>query len=297
MIQADERIPHLAGTAADPQRASQYLREFEHRHPALLKELARDDERSLWLVTVFSFSRFLSEELLRHPEWLSGVADVHRPITADDYKRRLSEFPVTGGASATAFDLALFRRRELLRAVIRDALDLAPLPEINEELSNLPDAILDTALDGVIQDARARHGSPLTDDGTGPQAAFTVLALGKLGGRELNYSSDIDLMFLYSGNGETSGPQKITNKEFFKKVANQYTTLLSTYTPAGVGYRVDLRLRPEGSLGEVCMPLAAVKDYYSKRARDWELQMLIKARVAAGDPAAGEELLAFVEPL
>ena len=127
-------------------------------------------------------------------------------------------------------------------------------------------------------------------------AAFAVLALGKLGGRELNYSSDIDLMFLYSENGETSGPQVITNQEFFKKVANQFTNLLSTYTAAGVCYRVDLRLRPEGTLGEMCLSLPAAKEYYSKRARDWELQMLIKARVAAGDEALGQSLLDFVEP-
>ena len=103
-------------------------------------------------------------------------------------------------------------------------------------------------------------------------------------------------MFLYGENGETTGAQVITNKEFFKKVANQFTNLLSTYTAAGVCYRVDLRLRPEGTLGEVCLSLPAAKDYYSKRARDWELQMLIKARVTAGDEALGQSLLDFVEP-
>ena len=110
-----------------------------------------------------------------------------------------------------------------------------------------------------------------------------MLALGKLGGRELNYSSDIDLMFLYTGNGETTGPDVISNKEFAKRVANRFTSLLSTYTTEGLCYRVDLRLRPEGSLGEVCISLDGARDYYAKRARDWELQMLIKARVAAGD--------------
>ena len=125
---------------------------------------------------------------------------------------------------------------------------------------------------------------------------FSVIALGKLGGRELNYSSDIDLMFLYADNGETSGPEKITNKEFAKRVANRCTELLSTYTSEGLCYRVDLRLRPEGSLGEVCLSLSGACDYYAKRARDWELQMLIKARVAAGDAATGQALLDFVEP-
>ena len=126
---------------------------------------------------------------------------------------------------------------------------------------------------------------------------MSVIALGKLGGRELNYSSDIDLMFVYAANGETDGEHPISNKEFYKKVANQYTELLSTYTAEGLCYRMDLRLRPDGSLGEICISLDGAKSYYQTRARDWELQMLIKARVAAGDAEAGRELLGAVEPL
>ncbi|MDQ6708650.1 MAG: glutamine-synthetase adenylyltransferase, partial [Acidobacteriota bacterium] len=146
-----------------------------------------------------------------------------------------------------------------------------------------------------IRDELARvHGIPLT---AGGKAAFSVISLGKLGGKELNYSSDIDLLFLYSGDGETNGAQPITNKEFFKKIANQYTELLSTYTADGMCYRVDLRLRPDGRYGEVCHSLAGAKAYYKNRARDWELQMLIKARVSAGDRRLGRDLLDFVEPL
>ncbi len=103
-------------------------------------------------------------------------------------------------------------------------------------------------------------------------------------------------MFLYSANGETTGPARITNKEFFKRAANQLTALLSTYTAEGLCYRVDLRLRPDGSLGEVCISVDGARQYYESRARDWELQMLIKARVAAGDRATGRALLDFVEP-
>ena len=104
-------------------------------------------------------------------------------------------------------------------------------------------------------------------------------------------------MFVYSANGDTAGPERITNKEFFKKVANEFTNLLSTYTAAGQCYRVDLRLRPEGSHGEVCLSLDAATQYYAKRARDWEIQMVLKARVTAGDTTLGQKLLDFVEPL
>ena len=145
----------------------------------------------------------------------------------------------------------------------------------------------------------ARHGTPryVDEDGEVRECGMSVIALGKLGGRELNYSSDIDLMFVYAANGETDGEHSISNKEFYKKVANQYTELLSTYTSEGLCYRMDLRLRPDGSLGEVCISLDGAKAYYQTRARDWELQMLIKARVAAADPEAGRELLTTVEPL
>jgi glutamate-ammonia-ligase adenylyltransferase len=240
---------------------------------------------------VARLSHFLSEELLRHPEWSDEISELERTFSVDDYQARLADF-LRARSSTSAFDLAAFRRKELLRIVIRDGLGLGSIAAITEEISNLADAILAAALEFVTAELEARYGVPQRTRGN---AVFTVLALGKLGGRELNYSSDIDLMFLYSDHGETAGPQQISNREYFKRLANHFTHLLSTYTAAGVCYRVDLRLRPEGSLGEVCLSLASAKDYYAKRARDWELQMLIKARVAAGDESLGKELLNSLE--
>ena len=103
-----------------------------------------------------------------------------------------------------------------------------------------------------------------------------MISLGKLGGKELNYSSDIDLMFVYGGNGETDGPAVLTNKEFYKKVANQYTALLSTYTAEGQCYRVDLRLRPDGTLGEIC------------RLRGRRARLLQRARPRLGEADADQ---------
>jgi [glutamine synthetase] adenylyltransferase / [glutamine synthetase]-adenylyl-L-tyrosine phosphorylase len=281
-----KQLQSLVENSIDPERVAHYVDEFASRHAGEAAALANDPERLRWLTTIFAYSRFLSEELLRNPDWLFSIAGLDRALTRSEYKQRLS-------LATPAFDLALFRRRELLRIVLRDVLKLGTLAEITEELSNLADAIVACALETVSSQLHERYGAPQTE--TGP-VTFAVLALGKLGGRELNYSSDIDLMFLYSGNGETSGPHTLTNREFFKKVANQLTNLLSTYTAAGLCYRVDLRLRPEGSLGEVAIPLAAAKEYYAHRRRDWELQMLIKGRVAAGEEALGQELLDFVEP-
>jgi glutamate-ammonia-ligase adenylyltransferase len=192
-------------------------------------------------------------------------------------------------------DLARFRRRQLLRIVLRDVLGVATLSDVTTELSNLADAVLDVAYRRIREELAARYGEPRLADGQ--PCGMSVISLGKLGGRELNYSSDIDLMFVYGGNGETDGAERIGNKEFCKKVANQYTALLSTYTADGQCYRVDLRLRPDGSLGEVCISEEGAEAYYGLRARDWEKQMLIKARISAGEPGPGQALLDFVEPL
>ncbi len=238
------------------------------------------------LIAIFTHSSVLSEDVIKHPEWMEELRNLHRVLEFEEFRARL-EIALAPGLPSP-IELAMFRRRQLLRIAVRDVLGFAPLAEVTAELSALADAIVETAYDRIHRDMVARYGAP--------SGQFSVIALGKLGGMELNYSSDIDLMFLYSATGETEGPARITNKEFFIRAANQVTALLSAYTPEGMVYRVDLRLRPDGSLGEVCLSLDGAKQYYEKRARDWELQMLIKARVSAGDRATGRALLDFVEP-
>lgn len=284
--------------SANPSRVAQYFSEFQARHPAQYARCLADSQRLGWLAVLFCSSRFLSEDLLKHPDWILDISDITHALGRDDYSRRLREFLSQNEASKPgAAELAQFRRRELVRVAIRDLAGRATLEVITSELSSLADAILSRALSEAEAELTSRFGQPLVEAPGRPLAVFCVLALGKLGGCELNYSSDIDLMFLYSGNGETSGPSRISNREFFKKVANHLTSQLSNYTPAGQCYRVDLRLRPEGSHGEICISLAAARDYYQKRARDWELQMLLKARVAAGDEALSRALLDPLAPL
>jgi glutamate-ammonia-ligase adenylyltransferase len=268
----------LEGQCLDKERIAHYLLEFGRRYPGRIDEWAgRRDPKLQHLIATFSYSRFLSEELLQHPEWLDELPG--QP------------------SSVGALELATFRRSEIFRIFLRDVLGLATLAETTAELSHVADAILRSALCATLELLRERYGRPSDAAAAGTDSRFSVIALGKLGGEELNYSSDIDLMFLYGQHGETSGPEVITNREFYKKLANRYTELLSTYTAEGLCYRVDLRLRPEGKLGEVCISLDGARQYYANRARDWELQMLIKARVAAGDPEIGADLLQQVEPL
>ena len=285
----------LLGASPDPDSALDALDSFLTRQPADFQRFTASQTGLQSLLTVFSYSRFLSEELFERPTWLDPLLnsnDLHGGFITEEFIERFESSIPAGVPSPLA--LAVFRRQQLLRIVMRDVRGFSDLAGTTEDLSNLSDALLDVSYRRIREDLVNRYGVPCFE---GAECGFSVLALGKLGGRELNYSSDIDLMFLYSDNGETNGEHSISNKEFFKKVANQLTELLSTYTPEGLCYRVDLRLRPDGRLGELCLSLDGTKRYYLHRARDWELQMLIKARVAAGENGPGQALLDFVEPM
>ena len=285
----------LAGSPA-PEQGLHYFTRLREQHPGAFDRLTRSPIGMRHLVAVFTYSRFLAEEILEHPAWadqLLDPVDLQRVRTAEDFRIRL-EYGLPPGVPPPV-DFARFRRRQILRIMIRDVMGLGTLPEITAELTAVADVIVESAYKRIYQDLVLQHGPPRTEDGA-EESYFAVIALGKMGAEELNYSSDIDLMFLYSANGQTAGPVRISNKEFFKRAANQLTGLLSAYSAEGMCYRVDLRLRPDGSLGEVCLSVEGAQNYYAKRARDWELQMLIKARVAAGHRLTGRALLDFVEP-
>jgi len=276
-------VSALLPSLPDPDNAVHFLNRLVAQSPEQARIITEDRHALRYALSVFSYSHFLADTIIRFPEWLIEIAragDLHRGFLAEQYEDLLiATLPASGDPQAQ--DLALFRRRQLLRILLRDVLQFADVSETTEDLSNLADAILN-----VTWKAVGHQISPERD--TTANAEFSVIALGKLGGRELNYSSDIDLMFIYSG--DEAG-------EFFKAAAARMTDMLSRYTPEGLIYRVDLRLRPDGRFGEICHSLEGAKKYYAARGRDWELQMLIKARVAAGDPRPGRELLAFAEPL
>jgi glutamate-ammonia-ligase adenylyltransferase len=297
----------LLPSLPNPDDALQYLKRLTDETPDAARRIAAERNALRYALTIFAYSRFLAKAILQNPDWIIEIAasgDLHRGYLADEYAELLQTF--LAGRETSAADFALFRRKQILRIVLRDVLRFADLSETTEDLSNLADAILNVAW-RLVRDETARElGEPPM--GAGGPPLFSVLALGKLGGRELNYSSDIDLMFVYSG--ETGAPENagvLTTKEFFKVAANRLTERLGSYSPEGLCYRVDLRLRPDGRYGEVCHSLEGAKKYYATRGRDWELQMLIKARVCAGDARPdhtqrdhtqpGRALLEFVQPL
>ncbi len=285
----------------DPDSSLNYLERFLKHAEQTGEPFPPRGNRLQILVVVFGNSHFLAETLFRHPELLEWALDenrLYRVLSTDEMRSELGWLPADLGDGEAAKTLARFKRMHLLRIVIRDLLRFATLAEITEELSNLADAILRGAQEHIQQQLGHRFGRPLTQADSGPiESHFVVLALGKLGARELNYSSDIDLMYLYTAEAETSGPVTISGREFFTQLAQRLTRMLSRITPEGSCFRVDLRLRPEGGSGEMALPLGNAMKYYDTRARDWELQMLIKARPAAGNRPLGETFLAMVEPL
>jgi glutamate-ammonia-ligase adenylyltransferase len=281
---AVRRVSALLPSLPNSDDAVHYLNRLTVEAPEAARLITEDAAALRYALTVFSFSHFLADSVIRFPEWLIEIAvarDLHRGFLAEQYEELLQRSLPADGIPRSV-DLALFRRRQLLRILLRDVLQYADVSETTEDLSNLADAIVNATWQAVRRDLAEETGAPAG-------AQFSVIALGKLGGRELNYSSDIDLIFVYSGD--------IASADFFKAAANRMTDMLSTYTEEGMCYRVDLRLRPDGRFGEVCHSLEGAKQYYASRGRDWELQMMIKARIAAGDRGPGSELLAFVEPL
>lgn len=288
-----ERIEQQLQNAADPDATLVALARLTAESEATAARLLASPAGLKAAATVFAHSRFLTEQVLRRPELIEELVESGDLLAHFRRERFLQR--VRKAANGVAFDalaqtLARLRRSEYLRIVLRDVYGLATLAETTADLSHLADAILQVVYERVRTQLATQHG-----DATGD---FSVVALGKLGGEELNYSSDIDLMFIYAtGAGETLGPHPISEREFFEKLAGQMTAMLSGYTVEGVCYRVDLRLRPEGRLGELSLSTGAACQYYQQRARDWELQMLIKARVAAGEREPGQQVLRVAEPL
>ena len=276
------RVTKLLPSLPNPDDAVHFLNRLTLESPDAARRITDDAAALRYALTVFSFSHFLADSVIRFPEWLLEIAragDLHRGFLAEQYEDLLTRFLPADGVPRPV-DLAMFRRKQLLRILLRDVLQFADVSETTEDLSNLADAIVNATWQAARRELAEEPRSSVAGE-------FSVVALGKLGGRELNYSSDIDLMFVYAGG----------TGEFFKAAANRMTDMLSAYTEEGSCYRVDLRLRPDGRFGEVCHSIEGAKQYYASRGRDWELQMLIKARVAAGDPGPGRELLEFVEPL
>jgi glutamate-ammonia-ligase adenylyltransferase len=267
----------------DPDMALNNWERLLHALPdpaAHLRQMLSQPMRLEILLSIFSASQFLADTLVREPELVEyiGRGDVlNAPRAAAEICKELADISAANAdQGAWADALRRYRRREILRIGARDICLGTPTQRIMEELSDLADAVIESALNRARQELEARAGGR-----TAP--AFCVIAFGKLGGRELNYSSDIDLLGL-CGSHETDVERATPLMEAVR-------AHLSSHTSEGYAYRVDLRLRPYGSSGQLVFSLASLRDYYGRNAALWEVQALLKARPVAGDVALGEEFL------
>lgn len=304
-----ERLQELLGPLSrilprvpDPDMALNTLERFlatpigNHRLPDLLERNARGLEG---LLQLFAVSQFLGDVLTTNPDFIDLVrATPRRRPTLDELCQSLqASVDAADTDSAVLRAFRRFRSRELLRVGIADILRDRPLEEVMQDLSTIADAAIDVALRVANRSLSGRFGKPMTQSGR--PARLCILAFGKLGGVELNYSSDIDLMAIYDAEGATqtaTGRGSISNEEFFGRVITEIIRLLSAHTDQGQAYRVDLRLRPEGNRGPLARSLAATLAYYDTFGRTWERQALIKIRPVAGDLNLGATFLANIEP-
>ena len=286
------------------------------------RELLRLLDRHRFLIhyalAVFGYSRFLGDTLIRNPELLHSFLKervLDRSFAPEELHEAFARFRArsaapglmpagTSSGQATtksteemSLVLARFKRREYVRIMLRDVLGIAPLAETTVEISALADVLIEEALSEAEVAMRRRYGSPqhLDAEGRVVQTPFAVLALGKLGGKELNYSSDVDLLYLY-GDGEELPSAAISNREYFVRLAQTLTQILSRMTAEGRVFRIDLRLRPQGGEGEPAIGLSQALRYYAQTAHDWERQALIKVRHSAGSAALAREFIRGVQP-
>jgi len=253
-----------------------------------------------YAIAVFGHSWYLGETLIRNPELLHAFQRerrLDRSYSHEEFSEALARFRSRSFERDASLILARFKRREYVRIMLRDVLRIAPLAETTAEISALADVLLQDALREAESVVEKRHGLAQHLDGSdrAVNTPFAVLSLGKLGGNELNYSSDIDLMFLF-GDGAEPASASISNREYFVRLAQQTTEILSRPTAEGAVFRIDLRLRPQGNEGELAVNLSRALDYYSQVAHDWERQALIKVRYSAGDEKLAREFIRRVQP-
>jgi len=281
--------------AADPARARLGLEALSETLPEL------EEPRILKAATVLSgASRFLAAYAARQPGlFLDAVADLATPVSLDRIQRATDDLLAPGTPREELMTrLRRLRYGTLMGIALRDLLGITDFETSARELSHLAEGLIDAGVRWARTAMTERFGAP-EDDG------FAVLGLGKLGGEELNFSSDVDLMYVYRPDGgETSGVLggngvrrgRVSVHEYYCRVAEEVTKILQTNTPDGFVARVDLRLRPEGDKGDIAVPLTYCELYYESYGREWERAALIRTRPVGGDPGLGREFLETIRP-
>ena len=296
---------------ADPPRARHYLDLLAAANASGLEKAPAEQARIL--CALFSGSQALSNWLIAHPDFVSTLTPelLFYPRREQGLRREVNEWlnPILSTrAYADGFArVRQFKQGQMLRIAARDLARLGPMTDIVRELSDVADVCLDSVWRLCHQQLTERLGQPYHQgiDGRWQPTPYCVFGMGKLGGQELNYSSDVDVIFVYADEGrvfkEPPGKGKLPSgglqsHQFFNRLSEAFIAEVSAMSAEGSLYRIDLRLRPEGDSGPLARSLASYENYYAQWGQTWERMMLIKARCVAGDKALGAEFLEMIHP-
>lgn len=267
---------------------------------SLLGKCEEDEQFLIACQKAFVGSDYIAEVGVQSPEVFRNLlesGDLEHSYNDEDYRQHLALLLDDVDDEDTLLkQLRLFRQREMLRIYWRDLSRWSDMAETSRDVSLLAEAAVDGALSWHYEKLCKDLGTPLGKY-SGEVQKMIVLGMGKLGGFELNVSSDIDLIFCYPEKGETQGGRKsISNQEFFIKLGQRLIKALDQNTADGFVFRVDMRLRPYGQSGALVCNFDALEDYYQTQGREWERYAMIKARVIAGDMVAGKTLMSLLRP-
>lgn len=300
-------------SSADPERAGRFFELLSEAETGAATLKGTSPEQATLFAALFSGSQALGNLLAAHPDWLSilNAERLRFPRRIQGLRNEVQAW-LTGLLDTEDYSGALsrlreFKQREMLRIAARDLGRLSNVSEITQELSDVADVCLDTVCRICRQQLVARFGEPWHQDveGNWQRTEFCVLGMGKLGGQELNYSSDVDVLFGYSEEGSVfrEAPTKkttpravLSNHQFFTRLGEAFVAEVSRISGDGMLYRIDLRLRPEGDAGPLCRSLGSYENYYSQWGQTWERMMLIKARLVAGDKGLAAEFFEMIQP-
>ena len=299
-LKAAPAILQTMAASPDPDMALAHLERFlsEYSAPESLYEILGANPPALErLIALFSMSSYLSHLLIRHQDAMEILLgkDLVGPAPG---LAELRETMMQGLDSQTSSFLQIdsirrFKRVEEMKIGLRDIMMNTNLMETARALSDLADTCLEGAYRVAWQELVHRHGKPAGP--AGEDGRFAIMAAGKLGSRELTYGADLDLLFVYSDDGETEGPKPIANRDFFSKLSGRVVSILSSLSSEGITYRIDLRLRPLGEAGPLVQSVEGYANYFRRNLQTWERQAMTRVRFTAGHGGTGARLMTLIE--
>ena len=292
--------PNLTSTLFDQEFEDQVQAKVKALLSAdVFKDNSRDEKTIALISQLFRCSEFAAENCLRYPKYVATLLQnnlLFRDYEAHEYHHQLLAL-VPDEEDDTRFAQVLreFRNQEMLRLAWRDLVCQVEVSTTLRELSWLADACIQVTLNALEQWQSDKLGIPV--DSNGQPMKLVVLAMGKLGAHELNFSSDIDLIFAYREDGViTNSSSELSHSQYFVRLCQRFVRLLSDVSAYGFVFRVDTRLRPFGNSGQLALSFDALELYYERHGREWERYAMIKARAISSDASAANELMQLLKP-